>query len=181
MARTPVGKTKQPLSDTALFAYVTSRLENVGVAQLRDWARDLGLLAGPDAIRNAPHHAARLARAPDRRNVVRPWALVDYGALELGTVVTRLGVAGRRGALRRIAEVPGVVDVLGIEGGEEALAIAIYEPLGDAEQEDALRARLARIATVVDWHRIDRRRPEAAIDTFRSLTLEAAGRELLRA
>jgi hypothetical protein len=52
----------------------------------------------------------------------------------------------------------------------------IYERVSDKR---ALRSRLAEHADVLRWRAIERRRPEAAVATFRHLAREAAGREAL--
>jgi hypothetical protein len=174
MARPSVGKIQQPLSDTALFARIASRLEGVRVGDLAEWSDGLGLAVGPDAIRNAVKTADRLADEVSRDSAVRPSALVDYAALGLFVAVVRLQPQGVRAkALDGIAQTPGVVDLLAPRSGE-VFAIVVYERPRD---EQALEDRLGEFADVVDWQPIKHRFPTASIGTFRTLARNAAKRE----
>jgi hypothetical protein len=179
MARTPVGTDRQPRTDTALFAHIAAKLEGVGVRQLGAWAAELGLLAGAEAIRRAPSTAERLDAISDRRRVVRRWALIDYDALDLFVAVVTLSCSGaREAALRGLERVRGVIDLLALEDGRTVLAIVVYERRQD---QRALRTALGEFADVGAWRVVDERRPLAAISTFRTLALKAAGPdELLR-
>lgn len=176
MARTPVGTRAQPLSDTALFAHVASRLEDVGVRRLGSWAAELGVLAGPLAIRRAPFTAERLADAPERERAVRRWALVDYDALDLFLAVVTLRCSGaRRAALDGIEQLKGVIELLRLVDGQ-LLAMVVYERRSD---QRALRTALSEFADIESWRVVEERRPLAAISTFRQLALDAARHEQL--
>lgn len=172
----PVGTRKQPLSDTALFAHVAARLEGIGVGHLRTWAEELGVRAGPLAIRRAPFTAELLADAPDRERAVRRWALVDYDALDLFLAVVTLRCSeSHRDTLLGIEQLAGVVELLGLDDGQ-VLAIVIYERRSD---QRALQTALGEFADVESWRVVDERRPLAAISTFRHLARAAARRERL--
>jgi hypothetical protein len=179
MTRRPVGTRRQPLSDTALFAHVASRLEHVSVRRLDDWLAELGLAVGADAVRRAPGTAARLAGAFDPGAAIRPWALVDYAALDLFLAAITLRFAGSRShVLAGLERVDGVVDVLGVHARNEALLIAVFERRHD---RTALEQRLGEFGDVLDWRDIDEHRPTAAITTFRSLAQTAGRAERLSA
>lgn len=177
MTRPSVGTVRQPRSDTALFAHVAMRLEDVHVKQMNEWARKLGIRVGAKALREAPKTAERLPSTADANRVVRPWALVDYAALDFFTALVTLRVERReRTTMDRLEQVSGVVELLAVERSQEMQALVIFERLSDKR---ALEAGLAEFADIVDWRAIDDRRPRAAIATFRSLALRAAEREQL--
>lgn len=175
MARTPDGAAQQPRTDTALFAHIAYKLEGVATADLNTWAGELGVRVGADALRNAPHHAARLDRLADRRSILRPWFLPDWRALDFFAAVARLRMDGRdRTQIDRLEADRGVVDLLASEG--EVTVIVIYERRSD---RDALRARLEDFGSIAGWQEVEGHRPAALVSTFRSLAREAAERELL--
>jgi len=178
MTRPPVGTLAQPLSDTALFAHIATRLEDVPVKALESWARELGIRVGAKALRSAPQKAERLVTTTSAgAAVVTHWALVDYAALDFFTDLVSLRVErGDAVAMSLLEHVSGVVELLAVERSEEVLALVIYERRSDKR---ALEAALAELADVIDWRPIEVRRPRAAIATFRALALRAAEREQL--
>jgi hypothetical protein len=177
MTRPPVGTVTQPRSDTALFAHVAMRLENVQVERLEEWARELGIRIGVKALREAPQTTERLLSAADAGRAVHRWALIDYAALNFFTALVTLRVERReRMTLSRLEQVSGVVDLLAVEHSREVLALVIFERLSDKR---VLEGVLGEFGDIVDWRPIEEQRPRAAIGTFRSLALAAAGRERL--
>lgn len=179
MTRTPVGTLRQPLSDTALFAHIAYRLEDVRVGDLSSWAKQLGVLVGEKAIRDAPRTAERLKTPHGSSPAIRPWALVDFASLNMFAAIVTLRVAGaRRQTSRALEQTLGVIEVLVPSHSNELLVVVAYERRHD---KTALEAKLGEFAEVVGWQELDERLPDAAISTFRGLALAAAGREgLLR-
>lgn len=179
MARPPVGTVRQPLSDTALFAHIASRLQHVGVKDLETWARELGVAVGPYAIRNAQHTAQRLATPTDRARALRPWAYIDYAALDFFMAVATLETSGNRSTgLKGLENVRGVVDLLCVERSARVLALVIFERRSD---KTTLETALGEWANIVEWSEIEEQRPMAAIATFRALARRSADSEHLRA
>jgi hypothetical protein len=177
MVRPPVGTLAQPLSDTALFAHIATRLEDVPVKRLEHWAGELGIRVGAKALRSAPRTAERLIATTSAGTAVTHGAVVDYAALDFFTALVSLRVVrGDTSAMSLLEQVGGVVELLTVERSEEVLALVIYERRSDKR---ALEAALTELADVIDWRPIEDRRPRAAISTFRALAQRAAKREQL--
>jgi hypothetical protein len=174
MPRTPDGTDLQPRTDAALFAHLAYKLEGVATGKLNDWAEHLGVALGADALRNAPHHAARLESLPVPRRVARRWILPDWRALDffLALVELRLPSDGS-GLLDSLEAIKGVVDLYVFQGGE-AMALVAYERRSD---RDDLRAQLSDLIEISSWRQVEDHRPDAIISTFRKLAGEAAARE----
>jgi hypothetical protein len=176
MSRTSVGTDTQPRSDTALFAHIAWRLEDVGVKELESWTRELGIRVGEKAVREAPKTARRLLEMPGGTLVHRS-ALVDYAALDFFTALVTLRIDGHRGAvMSKLEQVRGVIELLSVEDSNEVLALVIFERRSDKR---ALESMLGEFAHIVDWRPIEEQRHQAAVSTFRSLALDAAARERL--
>jgi hypothetical protein len=177
MTRTPVGTIPQPRSDTALFAHIAMRLENVAVKRLDEWAQELGIRVGAKALRGAPRTAARLLNAPGASRVVRRWALVDFDVLNFFAALVTLRIERRESTtMSRLEQVSGVIELLPVEHSQEVFAVVIFERRSD---QCALKSMLTEFGDIVDWRPIEEQRPRAAINTFRSLALAAAERERL--
>jgi hypothetical protein len=175
MARQADGIRPQPETDTALFAHLAYKLEGVATGGLNDWAQQLGIRVRADALRNAPRHAARLEGVADPRSVVRPWLLPEWRALNFFMAAVRVELPRAEPAAAKALEIiAGVIEVFAWERG--ALAIVVYERRSD---RDALRARLEDFAEIESWQEIESHRPQAVIDTFRALALQAAAKERL--
>jgi hypothetical protein len=178
MPRRPQGTDSQPRTDAALFAHLAYKLEGINLADLEPWAKDLGLKVGVDALRKASSRAARLADRPTPSAAVRPALWIDWAELNFYVAIVRLRLDGGPAAIDQLEGVSGVVELFGLDGGGEALAVVIYERYHD---EEALKVRLAEFGEIVTWEAVRDQRPTAAISTLRSLAREAAARENLLA
>jgi hypothetical protein len=178
MARHPVGTIRQPLTDTVLFAHIASRLENVGNNDLGAWALGLGLQAGPQAIRGAPRTATRLIGVAAPGRAIRPWALIDYEALNFFMAVARLQIPGGEAVLDRLEQVRGVIDLLCVKENTEIIATVIYER---RHEMNALQSVLVEFGKITEWQQVEDSRPTAALSTFRRLAQAAAAAEGLSA
>jgi hypothetical protein len=176
MPRPPVGTDTQPRSDTALFAHIAWRLEDVGIKDLESWTHELGIRVGEKAIREAPKTAQRLLHLPGG-SPVRRTALIDYAALDFFTALVTLRTKGDRDeVIRKVGQVRGVVELLSVEDSEDVLALVVFERLSDKR---TLEGMLSEHADIRGWQTIEERRHQPAAMTFRSLALDAAARERL--
>jgi hypothetical protein len=160
-------------SDTALFGHMAYKLEGITVGELPQWERELSLGVGDEALRKAPSHAGRLQGSPAPQ-ILRKTLAIDWAELNFFTAVVRLRCTTGSGALARLDEQQGVLDVYTLDGSSMAIVIVVYERRHD---KVALEAKLFEFGTIEAWELVDSHRREGAALTCKALAKEAAARE----
>jgi hypothetical protein len=176
MAGQPVGNVSQPRSDTALFAHIAAGLSDVGVEELQRFATDtLQVAVGANAIRRARGTSQRIVGVAVPDNVIRPWLLVDAGALDFFHAIVRVRLLDQAKGVR-LEQTAGVLKVTRLEGSRDVIVDVIYERRSDQRR---LEAKLGEIAEVLSWEVVTEQSHEASVLTWSELAKTAAQRELL--
>lgn len=170
------GIVAQPLSDTALFAYLAFKFEDRKLREYTQWAERLGVDVGKTAVRDAPSTAARLEESPDRARAVRPWVNVNWLELNFFVALVRLRTSDPLGVINLLEGVAGVVTVCRMASPGELVVTVVYERRSDRE---ALRRRFADLGDLLGWDEVEEQRSDAAASTARTFAREAAAREHL--
>ena len=196
VGRPRVGKVRKDESETAVRAYVASRL-----AARPDQAfltEDLRVALNTTAVRRAggarhwrppgykppgrvaPSHAA--PHQPASPKAFRDWLAVDGVTLNLGVGLVTIAVASgrsQRDVYRRLCLLAGVVHVFAAGDGTDRRVFAVVLTDGESDRR-RLRAELDELADDWRWDDVDQETVEPALGTWIHLVRQAADREALR-